>query len=98
MTDLTKLADEWRDSEDCIFSGYPATTKKCADQLESALPKWVKITDDSRSWPAIGAEIMYMTTGHPHALCTTARGGKPKHMTHWRPLCSIDYPPTEDSE
>ena len=60
-----------------------STLATCATELEAALPKWTKITDDPKTRPDVNRVIMYMTEGHPHALCTTATG-ETKYMTHQR--------------
>jgi len=108
MTDLTKLADEWRELKDKVLTPRNIIINRMSDQLEAALPKWVKITDDPDTLPPPNKRIM--TTS---LLCDGEWSEQhifepiPTHWiydvdhiardyligTHWRPLCSIDYPP-----
>jgi len=60
--DITKLADMWRNDE----AGFRVVTHDknlschngltCANELESALPKWTRITDDPATWPELDGE------------------------------------------
>ena len=103
MTDINKLPDEWRETEvgeiDFYESNYPAGQSQalhdCADELQAALPKWTKITDDPDTWP-VGDE--YMTYNGDNVVhCQVPWESHPLFgysvLFWWRPLCSLDFPP-----
>lgn len=104
MTDITKLADKWREFK---FSktaqiigplwevGYHDALNGCALALESALPKWTKaVSGESSTFPEEDQEVMMYCYGnleagrYPDGLVVTPGDW-------WRPLCDLDYPPGE---
>ena len=76
----------------CVKNKEALITQAALD----ALPKWTKITDDPETWPEDNDEILVICpiigesfmTWHP--VIARLHGG-----AWWRPLCSIDYPPTD---
>jgi len=111
MANITKLPDEWRSSLDGLIRC--CTENDCniraththANQLEAALPKWIKITDNPKTWPPVG-EFIGCMTGEANAfyyghvfLERTVTWDVDFHVyTHWRPLCDLDYPPENNHE
>ncbi len=103
MADITKLPALWRDFEfkgpthigPLWHAGYSDCLSDVANQLEAALPKWTKITEDESTWPdadMFPVLIVWQqdSSVHVHEAHNTAEIGD-----KWRPLCSIDYPPKE---
>ena len=96
MSDITKLPDKWRGNAG--FMPVQGAIYKCADALEAALPKWTKIIDDMSKLPnefiayfEDGKVDMYqLKPGHRLDYSLIHAG-----MTHWRPLCDLDYPPEQ---
>ena len=109
MIDITKLPDRWRDGkptryverDNSVSFDPKRTSDVCADELEAALPKWTKITDEDITEDPI---ILY---GERGSISYTSESdlfsGAPlsgpwlRHCgyTHWRPLCDLDYPPEQ---
>jgi len=101
--EITKLADKWRNYnyiEDAPVCGDCAI--ELADELEAALPKWTKITDD-KSWPDDGEYLWCYGSdsgGYIHAtyeICMMRVIGDMVSDLYWRPLCDLDYPPEPPS-
>ncbi|MBT8449129.1 MAG: hypothetical protein KJO69_05540 [Gammaproteobacteria bacterium] len=101
MNKITELTSKWRDRDvenprkPLIGVGCSIGLKAAAAELEAALPKWTRITEDQSTWPENGALIVYTTKGFPHSLVCTFTGGSVGYMTAWRPLCDLDFPPEE---
>ena len=99
MTDLHKLPDEWREEEQSIndpHDPYSHALSNCADELEAALPKWTKITDDPKTWPNDGDWGFFKTWKWygVHTWFNDEYDNFPKEpAAWWRPLCSLDFPP-----
>ena len=82
------------------FDCHADVQKLAADRLEeaAALPKWTRITDDMSKLPnefiayfEDGKVDMYqLKPGHRLDYSLIHAG-----MTHWRPLCDLDYPPED---
>ena len=102
MTDITKLPDEWRDR--CPKgSGWFKFVHECADQLEAALPKWTRVTDDPDTWPENNNSTIlvaeFITIGrqiYTWESCNL-RGNNNLFPIYWRPLCDLDHPPEDKS-
>lgn len=103
---ITKLADKWRVTVDCRSEVMSNGGKreplrdllKCADELEAALPKWTRITDDPDTWPDDGgASVMVSDEMLKDSYCSSRvmSGFEAVNRyctTYWRPLCDLDYP------
>lgn len=99
MTDIMKLAENWRDDAveasevGLIESGYHVAMV-CATSLENALPKWTRITDDEKSRPPRFEPYLFANDDMPRPKVsganTTLWVGD-----WWRPLCDLDYPPEQ---
>ena len=98
--DITKLPDEWRN-----VGSLEIWADDCANELEAALPKWTRITDDLASMPKESEHeyaIFYNTEngiGHTYLYKTTnsiaMHSGWKTFASHWRPLCDLDRPPEQ---
>ena len=102
MINITKLADKWRkgtftkkvpDGGYGFFSGK----RHCAQELESALPVWTRLTGDEATWPPHRGVfyMVYDETGDGDLF--TAHGRSILPGEYWRPLCDLDYPPETES-
>lgn len=79
----------------------------CADQLETALPVWTKITEDEATWPPKGTRVLthriYRDGSGGTGIEKRLREGLYQNVlyssryskTHWRLLCDLDYPPEQ---
>jgi len=66
MTKITELPDKWRNCHRTQSWTATALNLWCAQQLESALPVWTEITDDPKTWPAMGAPVLaYSNRNNP---------------------------------
>ena len=115
IMNIRTLPDKWRSDEDENGQEFAPWLNglACAKELEAALPKWTKITDDPDTWPPVMNEnlpIEGMFVAQPE--CTADHEYTPTFTwfdeddmisagdwigTWWRPLCDLDYPP-EDSK
>ena len=89
------LPDKW-------LIGRHMTSLEHIEELEAALPKWTKMTDDPNTWPPcfidvlvqykhfVGSNTSVKSYNFPGAL-----GIKDYMGDWWRPLCDLDYPPEE---
>jgi hypothetical protein len=106
---ITKLANKWRDESNIAFEnhgeGAAECVQECADELESALPKWTRITDDPATWPEAGQKVFFCdfidsddnedvrgVTCFPNKEFVSQWIGD-----YWRPLTDLDYPPEQQS-
>lgn len=105
MKNLTELSAEWRKANRIL--SYQKGLDDCADQLDAALPKWTKITDDPETWPKEGQHFMrseyaksFEGWSIPESDTFCTETFKYDYVMFvgdmWRPLCSIDYPPKAD--
>ena len=103
---LTELPDKLRsilNSIDQTLGKYAAliaaeTIDPIATQLEAALPKWTEITEDRNthilpnkfvmSFKDGTVEMYNLEDGHNIDSGLVLAGA-----SHWRPMCSIDFPP-----
>ena len=83
----------------------------CAKELADALPVWIKITDDPATWPESRSDFLLQRGKHwalEHQTFFTPEfypfNERPDSKFnrkdvpvggHWRPLCSVDYPPED---
>ena len=102
MNDITKLPDKWRvDYAGSIFIRKGVAINLLCE-LEAALPKWTKITDDPMTLPNYcGTWVMtyskyngrismgFADTDHVRSRPKMYKG------ISWRPLCDLDYPPEQ---
>ena len=99
MNDITKLPDKWRKR------GRKNMAKihyEYAEELESAMPTWTKITDDPDTWPedrervlATRKDVQFDVWHEPAHFIFRAEFYRGAVGTYWRPLCDLDYPPEE---
>jgi len=101
MNDITKLADKFK-TMSCDGDSYDVGLE-CAELLEAALPTWTLITDNPDTWP--DGPAIVACKGCPELLDFTDDGWLiAEHYPFgiiglsWRPLCSLDYPPSKPHE
>ena len=98
MTDLLKLADEWRDEKSYADVPQHTVRDKCADQLAQALPPWVTISLKPESWPDKTRDVIFESHGRLVILRPFSRPCYPFEIgKRWRYMIDIDYPPKERS-
>ena len=98
MTNITKLADKWRNSlVSDLDTRYWEANNTRANELEAALPVWTRITEDEATWPPHRGVfyMVYDETGDGDLF--TAHGRSILPGEYWRPLCDLDYPPETES-
>lgn len=105
MSDVTKLADDWRKKAgEAHHAGMIAPplliANTCARELEAALPKWTEITDDPDTWPDDGQKVLALEFGHRNTVVKRfmKKHGRLYLKDWWRPLCDLDYPPEQSNE
>ena len=103
-TDITKLANEWRDYRgdysDDELTEYGKTRAdvydELADQLEAALPVWIKL-EKGCEMPKHNAPILVCSArgivDYRGRTSELSRGWLVRSgFTHWRYLCDLDHP------
>ena len=97
--DIPRLPDEWYNTPPAEAGIRPL--HYCANQLEAALPKWTKITDDPATWPEDWQQVLifYPEKEFPdhkkYYIGEFVRQAGGHIGSYWRPLCSLDTPPEE---
>ncbi len=97
MTNITKLPDKWR-KQSKTKSDVLDNISWCADELEAALPKWTKITDDPKTWPEKLDRVVFSFSSESHCWIAFMQRNPAEDgllTCYWRPLCSVDYPPED---
>lgn len=90
------LIKHWmEDIDHCRKANCPPTSMEvAADQLAQTIPVWTRITEDESTWPALWEDVVwYNDKDDDHEI--THMNFDVDEMTHWRPLCDIDYPPED---
>ena len=114
---IGNLLDKWRESalvaQAAGYSGLAEGKCECADELEAALPKWTRITNDPETLPPAGRPIMtiqvswdgawyeqnILTPLLTHWMYDKDLPASDRAVgTYWRPLCGIDYPPEQGND
>jgi len=85
---------------DDSISRYPVFAEECADDLEAALPKWTKITDDPDTWPEDGQRVIHTVVAIRRDYTYASDFYDVGAIRHWigrvwRPFCDLDYPPEQ---
>ena len=114
-TKLQGLIDKWReyrgDYTDEELTDYGKTTvhthELLATELENALPKWTRITEDEATWPEQSNDVLlsvgvgFLEAGEWGVQVNDSAAPMDKSIQryigrYWRPLYDLDYPPQED--
>ena len=91
---IRSLPDKWREESGCdLFDVFFAVSIR-ADELEAALPKWTKTTDNPDTWPPRKTWVMITDYGFIGANHVRIRKNPiTDNGRWWRPLCDLDCPP-----
>jgi len=101
---LHQLPDKFREHAAAIEDEDPldvyaiAAYRQCADELQAALPVWVKITDDPETWPTVGDWVMgsYGPRDYARSMMFIDHTKRRTYGRYWRPIIEgIDTPPEE---
>ena len=105
MNDITKLPDKWRQKrrselDATNFDLYELAD--CADELEQALPKWTRITEEPDTWPEDETTVFlsYIANGKRSFEMWGFKDSDNLMLMgdYWRPLCDLDYPPIGEDD